>query len=233
MIKKTYMIPVDDLEAIVTRKNIKTLRLSVHSPNGEVRISVPNGVSDDFIVGFVESKMEWIRLQREKLSKTKIDRPKEYLAGENHYFLGREYPLQVRTTSGRQMVEMEEDTLILLVREGHTREKREKLLNEWYRDQLKALIPEYIEKWEKIMEVEVEAFGVKNMKTRWGTCNIRDRRIWINLKLAKRDESLLEYIIVHEMTHLLERLHNDRFKILMTSFIPNWRGLKNKLNNQK
>jgi predicted metal-dependent hydrolase len=229
----TKELMVEDIKIQLRRKNIKTLRLSVHSPNGEVRISVPNGVSDDFIVGFVESRMEWIRLQRENLSKTKIDRPKEYLAGENHYFLGREYPLQVRTTSGRQMVKMEDDNLVLLVRKGHTRDKREKLLNEWYRDQLKALIPEYIEKWEKIMEVDVQAFGVKSMKTRWGTCNIRDRRIWINLKLATRDESLLEYIIVHEMTHLLERLHNDRFKRLMTSFIPNWRELRKDLNGQK
>ena len=229
----TKELMVEDIKIQLRRKNIKTLRLSVHSPNGEVRISVPNGVSDDFIVGFVESRMEWIRLQRENLSKTKIDRPKEYLAGENHYFLGREYPLQVRTTSGRQMVKMEDDNLVLLVRKGHTRDKREKLLNEWYRDQLKALIPVYIEKWEKIMEVDVQAFGVKSMKTRWGTCNIRDRRIWINLKLATRDESLLEYIIVHEMTHLLERLHNDRFKRLMTSFIPNWRELRKDLNGQK
>ena len=127
---------------------------------------------------------------------------------------------------------MEDDTLILLVRDGHTREKRHKLLNEWYRDQLKATVPQYIEKWEKVMGVDVQDFGVKSMKTRWGTCNIRDRRIWINLKLATRDESLLEYIVVHEMTHLLERLHNDRFKSLMTGFIPNWRELRKDLNGQ-
>jgi len=223
---------VEDIKIQLRRKNIKTLRLSVHPPDGEVRISVPNGVSDDLIIGFVESKMEWIRLQREKLSKTKIDQPKEYLTGERHQFLGREYQLQVRTTSGRQRVKMEDDSLILLVRDGHTREKRHKLLNEWYRDQLKATVPKYIEKWEKVMGVDVQDFGVKSMKTRWGTCNIRDRRIWINLKLATRDESLLEYIVVHEMTHLLERLHNDRFKSLMTGFIPNWRELRKDLNGQ-
>jgi len=223
---------VEDIKIQLRRKNIKTLRLSVHPPDGEVRISVPNGVTDDEALRFIESKMDWIRLQREKLSNTKIDEPKEYLTGEKHCFLGREYPLQVRTTSGRQRVKMEDDTLILLVRDGHTREKRHKLLNEWYRDQLKATVPKYIEKWEKVMGVDVQDFGVKSMKTRWGTCNIRDRRIWINLKLATRDGSLLEYIVVHEMTHLLERPHNDRFKSLMTGFIPNWRELRKDLNGQ-
>ena len=224
---------VEDIKIQLRRKNIKTLRLSVHPPDGEVRISVPNGVTDDEALRFIESKMDWIRLQREKLSNTKIDEPKEYLTGEKHCFLGREYPLQVRTTAGRQRVQMLDGTLILFVRDGHTREKRERLLNQWYRDQLKVLIPEYIEKWEKVMGVEVNDFGVKDMKTRWGTCNIREKRIWINLRLATRNEDLLEYIIVHEMGHLLERLHNDRFKRLMTSFIPNWRDLKRDLNSQK
>ena len=230
MIKKKV---VDDVQVQLRRKDIKTLRLSVHPPEGEVRISVPNGVTDDEALRFIESKMDWIRLQREKLSNTKIDEPKEYLTGEKHCFLGREYPLQVRTTAGRQRVQMLDGTLILFVRDGHTREKRERLLNQWYRDQLKVLIPEYIEKWEKVMGVEVNDFGVKDMKTRWGTCNIREKRIWINLRLATRNEDLLEYIIVHEMAHLLERLHNDRFKRLMTSFIPNWRDLKRDLNSQK
>src|SRR5690554_2602256 len=147
MIKK---IVVDDVQVQLRRKDIKTLRLSVHPPEGEVRISVPNGVTDDEALRFIESKMDWIRLQREKLSNTKIDEPKEYLTGEKHCFLGREYPLQVRTTAGRQRVQMLDGTLILFVRDGHTREKRERLLNQWYRDQLKVLIPEYIEKWEKV-----------------------------------------------------------------------------------
>jgi len=223
---------VEDIKIQLRRKNIKTLRLSVHPPDGEVRISVPNGVTDDEALRFIESKMDWIRLQIEKLSNTKIDEPKEYLTGEKHCFLGREYPLQVRTTAGRQRVQMLDGTLILFVRDGHTREKRERLLNQWYRDQLKVLIPEYIEKWEKVMGVEVNDFGVKDMKTRWGTCNIREKRIWINLRLATRNEDLLEYIIVHEMAHLLERLHNDRFKSLMTGFIPNWRELRKDLNGQ-
>ncbi|MGM0395928.1 MAG: M48 family metallopeptidase [Bacillota bacterium] len=222
-------IIVEDIQIQLRRKNIKTLRLSVHPPNGEVRISVPNGVSDDAAIEFIKSKMQWINLQRKKLKKT----TKEYIPGEKHLFLGNEYQLQIQETSAKQRAQIEDGMITLLVRNGHTREKRESLLNEWYREQLKEIIPGYIAKWEPIMGVKVKDFGVKNMKTRWGTCNIREQRIWLNLRLAIRDERLLEYIVVHEMTHLLERLHNHRFKMLMTRFIPNWRDLKKELNGQK
>ncbi|WP_409228653.1 M48 family metallopeptidase [Gudongella sp. SC589] len=226
-------IVVDDIRIKLRRKNIKTLRLSVHPPKGEVRISVPNGVSDDAAIIFIKSKMEWIRNQRARLKMSHMEEPKEYITGERHSYLGKDYMLELQTTSAKQRVLLEDGRIILFVREGHTREKRKKLINEWYRERLKEMVPKYIKRWEPIMGVEVKAFGIKSMKTRWGTCNIRDKRIWVNLRLATRDESLLEYIVVHEMTHILERLHNDRFKMLMTGFIPNWRELKKELNGQK
>lgn len=225
-------IVVEDIRIKLSRKNIKNLRISVHPPEGEVRISVPNWVNDDAAIRFIKSKMEWIRNQRSRLKRSHMEEQKEYVTGEGHYYLGNEYILQVRSSSGRQGVLLEDGNIIMYVRDGNTREKRERLINGWYRDQLKELIPGYIMKWEPIIGVEVKDFGIKNMKTRWGTCNIRDGRIWINLKLATRNEGLLEYVLVHEMTHLLERLHNDRFKMLMTGFIPSWRELKRELNSQ-
>lgn len=225
-------IVVEDIRIKLRRKSIKNLRLSVHPPEGEVRISVPNGVSDDAAIRFIKSKMEWIRNQRSRLKRSHTEEQKEYITGERHSYLGKDYMLELRITSGKQRVLLENVKMILFLRDGHTREKREKLINEWYREQMKEIVPRYINKWEPIMGVEVKDFGIKSMRTRWGTCNIRDKRIWINLKLAARDESLLEFIVVHEMTHLLERLHNDRFKMLMTEFIPNWRDLKRDLNSQ-
>ena len=118
----------------------------------------------------------------------------------------------------------------LYVRPGHTKEKRERIVSQWYRDELKRLIPEYIEKWEDTIGVTVNEWGVKLMKTKWGTCNEQDKRIWINLELAKKNPRCLEYIIVHEMVHLLERHHNDRFKAYMDEFLPNWKSIRDELN---
>ena len=134
-------------------------------------------------------------------------------------------------TSGKQYVEINNKKDInLYVRANSTKEKREKIMLEWYREELKNLIPSYIEKWEPIMGVKVEDFGVKQMKTKWGSCNIGAKRIWINLELAKKTPRCLEYIVVHEMVHLLERKHNDIFKGYMDKFLPNWRSIKAELN---
>ena len=118
----------------------------------------------------------------------------------------------------------------LYVRPGHTKEKRERIVSQWYREELKRLIPEYIEKWEDTIGVTVNEWGIKLMKTKWGTCNEQDKRIWINLELAKKNPRCLEYIIVHEMVHLLERHHNDRFKAYMDEFLPNWKSIRDELN---
>jgi hypothetical protein len=118
----------------------------------------------------------------------------------------------------------------LYVRPGHTKEKRERIVSQWYREELKHLIPEYIKKWEDTIGVTVNEWGVKLMKTKWGTCNEQDKRIWINLELAKKNPRCLEYIIVHEMVHLLERHHNDRFKAYMDEFLPNWKSIRDELN---
>ena len=156
---------------------------------------------------------------------------KEYVSGEKHFFLGICYLLNVVETSEKQHAEIRNSKYIdLYVRPGSSKEKREKVLLEWYRENLKNIIPVYIEKWEEVMKVKVNNFGIKLMKTRWGTCNVRDKKIWINLELAKKNPRCIEYVVIHEMVHLIERSHNDIFKGYMSKFLPNWKSIKDELN---
>jgi predicted metal-dependent hydrolase len=149
------------------------------------------------------------------------------VGGESHYFLGRRYRLRVIEHDRPNNVILKGNSaLILQVRPGTTRDKRQQVLNDWYRRHMKEIMPDLIEKWEPMIGVKVADWGVKKMKTRWGSCNIRDRRVWLNLDLAKKAPHCLEYVLVHEMVHLLERHHNDRFK----SFLPQWRLYRDELN---
>ena len=160
-------------------------------------------------------------------------KPKEYIPGEKHLFRGRHVHLKVIYKKKPPSVQLTEDgILILQIRPGSNRTKKSRVIKEWYRSELKQDIPKLIDKWEPVMGVEVNEFGVKAMKTRWGTCNIHDRRIWLNLELVKRRPALLEYVVVHEMVHLLERLHNKRFYAYMDHFLPGWKKLQQELNDR-
>ena len=223
-------ITIENIDIELIRKNIKNIHLSVHPPDGRVRLSVPKRMDDDAVRTFVISKLSWINKHKKKYSLQERQAEIEFLSGESHYFLGSRYILNIIETTGKQRVQLRDDKYIdLYVRENSTKEKREKIMLEWYRQKLKMLIPGYIEKWENIIGVRVNDWGVKLMKTRWGTCNIRDKRIWINLELAKKNVTCLEYIVVHEMVHLLERYHNDVFKGYMSEFLPNWKSIKEEL----
>jgi predicted metal-dependent hydrolase len=223
---------VNDIEIELIKKNIKNIHLSVHPPNGRVRISAPKRMDDEAIRLFVISKLSWIKKQRSKFENQERQPEREFVSGESHYFLGERYLLNVNYTNKRkQGVKIRNKTYIdLFVREGSTKEQRQNVMKEWYRRELKALIPPLIEKWEQIIGVKVESWGVKHMKTRWGSCNTTAKRIWINLELAKKSPICLEYIVVHEMVHLLERHHNERFISYMGKFLPNWRSIKAELN---
>lgn len=222
---------INDIEIEVIKKNIKNIHLSVHPPDGRVRLAVPTHMDDEAIRLFVISKCPWIKKKQEVFANQEVQSPREYLSGESHYFMGNKYLLNVIEVNEKQRVVLR-NNIDLYVRPKHTREKRAKILKEWYRQELKAIIPGYIEKWERIMGVKVNEFGIKLMKTRWGTCNVKDKRIWINLELAKKNPRCLEYIIVHEMVHLLERKHNDRFKTYMDKFLPDWRSIQQELNDK-
>lgn len=224
-------IVINDIEIEVIKKNIKNVHLSVHPPAGRVRLAAPENMDEEAIRLFAISKLSWIKKQRKEFDTQERQSVREFLSGESHYFMGTRYLLNVIKSSEKQRVELRNKKYMdLYVRQGHTKEKRERIVSQWYREELKRLIPEYIEKWEDTIGVTVNEWGVKLMKTKWGTCNEQDKRIWINLELAKKNPRCLEYIIVHEMVHLLERHHNDRFKAYMDEFLPNWKSIRDELN---
>lgn len=223
-------IQLGEITAEVVQKDIKNIHLSVYPPLGKVRIAAPVRMDLETIRIFAISKLGWIKQQQTKLRNQKRESPREFLTRESHYFLGKRYLLKVVESEGKPSVSIRHDTLVLQVRPNTDTEQRQTILQEWYREQLKAIVPKYIDKWEKQMGVTVAEFGIKKMRTKWGTCNREAQRIWLNLELAKKPLEYLEYIIVHEMAHLLERHHNDRFIAYMNKFLPQWIHLKNELN---
>jgi predicted metal-dependent hydrolase len=229
---KKHQITVNDLEVEVVRKRVKHMHFSVHPPDGEVRVSAPLRLSDDAVRKAILSKLPWIKRHQARLASQVRPPTPSYVSGESHDFLGQQYHLQVIEQKGRPRIELGKDqTLKLYVRQGSDRAQRERVLLEWYRRQLKTMIPPIIAKWEPIIGVKVAQWGVKRMKTKWGSCNIKAGRIWLNLELARRPISSLEYVIVHEMVHMLERRHNDRFFGYLDAFMPAWRQVRDALND--
>lgn len=227
---KTEQLTINGLAIDVIRKKIKNLHLSVHPPHGHVRVSVPLYVNNEAVRQAIVARFDWIKYQQAKFENLAPIVVREYLTGESHFFQGRSYVLNVIEHSSIPKVVVGETTLDLYVRSGSDAAKRQQVLQTWYRQQLQSQIPALIAKWQPVMGVHVADWGVKQMRTRWGTCNIRDRRIWLALELAQKSAPCLEYVVIHEMTHLLERYHNDRFKAYMTKFMPNWQSVKQELN---
>ncbi|MFD2531965.1 M48 family metallopeptidase [Gracilimonas halophila] len=224
---------VSGLEILVIRKNVKNLNLRVYPREQQIRVSVPRRIPESSVIKFIQSKLSWIRNHLSNYREVPKRVPLQFVSGEKHLFQGKEYKLLViEKNEAPRVFVSDENILCLQVRPESSQEKRSSVLKEWYRAGLKEEIPLLIEKWEKPMGVLVNEFGVKLMKTRWGTCNIRDRRIWLNLELAKKRPELLEYVVVHEMVHLLERLHNKRFYTFMSTFLPEWKNLKDELNGR-
>ena len=231
MITETQQIKLKDICLDVIRKDIKNIYLSVYPPTGRIRISVPLRMSLDTLRVFVISKLAWIRKQQSKYLKQARETPRKYLNRESHYFEGVRYSLNVIYHNAPRKVEIRNQTYIdLYVRKGSNLDCRRKVMIEWYRQQLKDRIPVLISKWQKTLGLELKTWGVKRMKTRWGTCNVKAKRIWLNLELAKKPGHCLEYIIVHEILHLLERKHNGRYRAYMDKFMPQWRSYKEELN---
>ena len=215
----------------VIHKDIKNIHLSVYPPAGRVKIAAPFRMDLETIRLFAISKLGWIRRQQEKFLNQEREAPREYLTKESHYFLGKRYLMKIIVVeSSTPKVFINHDKLILQVRYKSNIDQKHTILQEWYRRQLKEIVPKYITKWEEIMNVKVLDFGIKKMRTKWGTCNREAKRIWINLELAKKPPECLEYIVVHEMVHLLERNHNERFIAYLDKFLPQWRHYKEELN---
>ena len=218
-------IPVD-----VVLKDIKNIHLSVYPPAGRVRISAPSGMNIDTIRVYAISRLGWIKKQQQKLRAQERETPREYLNRESHYVWGKRYLLKIIEREAPSAVTLQHSSIVLQLRADSSQEKKQIVLDEWYRRQLKLAIPDLIALWERRIGVRVNEFGIKKMKTKWGTCNPEARRIWVNLELAKKPKECLEYIVVHEMVHILERHHNDRFVALMDNFIPQWRSRRDDLN---
>ncbi|MBN1220290.1 MAG: M48 family metallopeptidase [Anaerolineae bacterium] len=226
-----HIITVNDIEVQVVRKDIKNLHLAVYPPDGWVRVAVPLHITDDNVRLAVISKLAWIKKQQAAFQAQPRQSQREMVSGESHYFWGRRYRLEVLEHHGRhEVVVKNSSTLILYVNPHTTSANRELALNEWYRAELKQRVPALLAKWEPIIGQQVSEWGIKKMKTKWGSCNITARRIWLNLELAKKPPECLEYILVHELVHLLERHHNDNFRATMDKFLPPWRLHRDRLN---
>lgn len=231
MTTKQYQIEVSGIPVEVVRKDIKNLHLGVYPPNGRVRVAVPLRLSDEAVRLAVISRLGWIRRHQNGFEQQGRQSEREMVTGESHYVQGRRYRLDVIEHDGPAAVSLSNNTTLeLRVRPGTSRDKREVVLHRWYRRRLREQIPVLIAKWEPEVGVEVAEWGIKRMKTRWGTCNIPARRIWLNLELAKKPVSCLEYIVVHEMVHFLERRHNGRFLEYMDGLMPQWRLSRDELN---
>jgi predicted metal-dependent hydrolase len=222
---------VSGIEIEVVKKDIKNMHLNVMPPSGKVRISAPYGTSDDAINLFAVKKISWIKKQVEKFKNQERQTEREYVTGESHYLWGRRYKLEVRYSNKGNNIEIKGNNMILTVREKSTRQQRENYVNEWYRAELKDKLPHLVKKWENIIGVKAYAVGVKNMLTRWGTCNSETKRILVNLQLAKKPVKCLEYILIHELVHLREKTHTNRFVEHMDSYMPDWRVVKDELNS--
>lgn len=221
----------DQLSIDLVRKEIKNMHLAVYPPTGRVRIAAPLRINDEAVRLFAISKIAWIRKQQRNFEAQDRQPPRQYVERESHYFQGKRYLLRVIEKDAAPHVVLKAKTYIeLYVRPDASTEQRQSILNEWYRTELKKQIQPLVDKWQEKIGVLVDDWQVKQMKTKWGTCNIEKKRIWINLELAKKPIQCLEYIVVHEMIHLLERHHNDRFLSLMEKYMPQWKFYKEELN---
>lgn len=222
---------VGNLQVSVLKKAVKNLHLNVLPPHGRVRVSVPPNMNEDAVRVFIASKLPWINKQIEKFKTQARETKRDYIEGESHYFQGKRYLLNIVKTDGKPHIQIRRKKFIdFYVNDKVGKRQREKLFNDWYRLELKKQVHDLIYKWQKTMGLKGVDWRVKRMKTKWGTCNSKAKRIWLNLELAKKPLGCLEYIIVHELVHLKENSHNERFVSLIDKFMPHWRARKEELN---
>ncbi len=223
-------LKLGDITVDVVLKDIKNVHLSVYPPKGKVRISAPLRMSLDTIRVFAISKLGWIRQQQRKLREQERETPREYLDRESHYVWGKRYLLKIIEEDAASKVELRHSKLLLRVRPGTSDETKRAIVDQWYREQVRAAVPDLFAKWGVMIGVKVERVFVQKMKTKWGSCNPRTSGIRLNTDLAKKPRECLEYIVVHEMVHLLEPTHNARFVALMERLMPHWRVCREQLN---
>ena len=224
-------IDVRGISVEVVRKDIRNLHVGVYPPKGRVRVAAPHRLDDDAVRLAVISRLAWIRRRRGEFEGQERQSRREFVTGESHYFEGRRYRLDVIEHEGPPAVRLlNNTTMILRVRPDTGRDARETVLRQWYRHRLRDRLPALVAKWEPRVGVTVNDVRIRRMKTRWGSCNADAGRIWLNLELARKAATCLEYILVHEMVHFLERRHGERFRELMDGLMPQWRLHREELN---
>jgi predicted metal-dependent hydrolase len=226
----TTQLELGDMAVDVVLKDIKNVHLSVHPPTGRVRIAAPQRMDMEAIRLFAISKLGWIKEQKRKLQEQERETPREYLERESHYVWGKRYLLSVTERDEPPSVELKHKRMVLKTRPGTEEAKRQRIVEDWYREQVKTATADLIAKWEPKIGVMVNGFYVRRMKTRWGSCNSQARTIRLNTDLAKKPRECLEYIVVHEMLHILEPTHNERFQALLSQFMPDWEHRRQVLN---
>jgi len=227
------IIEIDSILIEITRKPIKSLNLRVYPPDGLVKLSVPLGFSEKLIRHHLQIKMPWIITQRKRLQKNTHLKEELLETGSNFEFMGRPYILLIEEHNGPSCININEHCIRCYTLPNTSQAQLKILFDRWLRREMSALIPELIKKWEEIIGVKVNEWGIKKMKTRWGSCNTRVGRIWLNLNLIQKPQICLEYVLVHELVHLLEASHNKRFHALMTQFMPQWKGYKRLLEERQ
>ena len=225
---------IGELDIQLTRKDIKNLHISVMPPDGEVRVSAPTAMTDTAIRMAVIHRIPWIRRQQASFAKQERQSTRQMVDGETHYLWGRRYRLLVNNLDtdlkSAQSVKLNRGRLVLSVNPSASTESKLHLLDEYYRSRLKSKIPDIVQKWSQVTNIGCDSWHIQKMKTKWGSCNIEEKRILLNLELAKKPLPCLEYIILHELLHFKERQHNDRFKALLDKYMPDWRSRRDLLN---
>jgi len=225
------VIRVQNIDVQIVRKDIKNLHLGVYPPDGYVRVAVPEHLNDENVRLAIVSKLAWIKKQQQAFQAQARQSKRSYISGECHYIFGQRYRLELIERYGKHEIKrLKSGKLNMFVRPMTSIEAKEKLLHAWYREELKTMIPELLEKWQPIVGKYVDDWGIKKMKTKWGSCNAESARIWLNLELAKKPFECLEYILVHELIHLHERHHNEHFYTLLEKLLPHWRLSQNILS---
>lgn len=226
-----YRLNVGGIEVDVVIKNIKNINLMIYKSDGRVRVSTPQRVNKEIIQKFINHKIKWIKKQLKRIEEQFPKPDLKYESGETHDLFGEPLQLIVLEKSVKPNVKVRDKRIIeLSVRPGSSIEIRERVMREWYREELKKRIPALIKKWEERLGVTVREWNVKKMKTRWGTCNTRASRIWLSLELAKQPIEHLDYVVLHEIAHLIERSHNAKFKSILSEQMPHWRTIQQIMN---
>ena len=223
-------LTVRGIDVDVVYKNIKNLHIGVYPPMGRVRVAAPSRLDDDHVRLAIVRRLPWIKRQRDQLQAVQRQSEREMITGESHYVWGSRYRLKVVERPGRAHLELDGERLVLYSPSELVAEDHRLLLDRWYRAQLRTKIPDLVAEWEPLLGITVPRWSIRRMKTKWGSCNRETGHIWFNVELAKKHPHCLEYVVVHEMTHHLERNHGQRFITLMDKFMPDWRSRRDQLN---